>query len=227
VPYQNKMPAPTEERQSTMALQLIPDHAMERLLPSMTHAPESIYVAPMYTKPRPLIPKYRAISGLVSVIIVALLLCGGATYYAKASGRLHGLSILLGRSLPANIQPTAVPNLPDPPQQTDSGPAANIINSAITTSGVDANNLARDGLNVFQPGQTFYVTFHITSTTSGKVYARWYTNNTFYTQTNGTGTLTGANNASIPMRYTLAGNGSVEIYWNNQLAKRLYFVVRN
>jgi hypothetical protein len=59
-------------------------------LPALPHLNEegAIYIPPMYTKPRPIIPRYRAISGLISVLIVVILFCSGAGYYAQASGKI-------------------------------------------------------------------------------------------------------------------------------------------
>jgi len=54
---------------------------------SLVPADGSIYVPPVYTKPRAIIPRYRAISGLISVLVVFALLCAGTTYYAKATGK--------------------------------------------------------------------------------------------------------------------------------------------
>jgi hypothetical protein len=77
---------------------LVPAH------PDDANAP--VHILPMYTKLRPIIPRYRAISGLLSVIIVSLLLCSGAGYYAKASGKLAFLKQALGNTAPQRLQTT-------------------------------------------------------------------------------------------------------------------------
>src|SRR5690348_15637819 len=71
IPYQEMPPA---VGQTTMSLQLIPDQAIEHLLPAMPAMPETVHVPPIYTKPRPITPKYQAISSFVSFIIITLLL---------------------------------------------------------------------------------------------------------------------------------------------------------
>src|SRR5579859_1897172 len=81
-------PQANDMRQGTVALQLISQQAIEHLLPEIAEIPETVYVPPLFTNPRPLTPRYRIISGTLSVLIVALLLCGGVGYYAQASGML-------------------------------------------------------------------------------------------------------------------------------------------
>src|SRR2546425_2007307 len=63
------------------ALVPAPMQNLSALVAALPEEAGTIYVAPMYTKPRPIIPRYRAISGLLSVLIVAMLLCVGTGYY--------------------------------------------------------------------------------------------------------------------------------------------------
>ena len=88
VPYEPGMALQSAERQSTISLQLVPDHAIQHLLIPQQEAAATVYVAPMYTKPRPIVPKYRVVSGLLSIIIMALVVCAGAGYYAQTQGVL-------------------------------------------------------------------------------------------------------------------------------------------
>lgn len=226
VPYQGQMGL--QMQQANMAMPIIQAPSIERMLPALPE--DSVYMPPMYTKPRPIIPRYRIISGLLSILIVSLLVCGGATYYAKASGNLK----LLGRSItgapPARIQPTATLPLPDPPNKTDTGPAYSKIPAATTTLRIDKNDTPLQPTRIFQVNQQFYLTFTMPNASGGAVTAKWYMNGDFYQETplspNGAKQGTGMVNAWILMKYETPAEGTVELYWNNQLAQRLYFVVR-
>src|SRR5947207_11750675 len=102
VQQQSTLPVPYQPQQalSTMppgtlttgmegtALLPIPTQNLSDLVAALPEEAGVIYVPPMYTKPRPLIPRYRVISGLLSVLIVTFLLCVGTGYYVKASGKL-------------------------------------------------------------------------------------------------------------------------------------------
>src|SRR2546421_12717288 len=72
VPYQPQQPymlMPTASMQA--GNELIPMHqkgSMAPALPGDSHD-GAIYVPPMYTKPRAIIPRYRAINGFLSVLI--------------------------------------------------------------------------------------------------------------------------------------------------------------
>jgi hypothetical protein len=181
----------------------------------------------MYTKPRPIIPRYRAISGLISVLIVLILFCSGAGYYAQASGKVEMLRQLAGIDRPASLKPTPTTPLPDPKSSPDFGPAANIINSASTASKIDAQiNVVLQPANVFHPGQTIYVTYSVQRPkTPGVVTVKWYTNGLLYS-TSQTQPIKDSSNGSAEMQFAKPAEGTVELYWNDQLAIRLYFVVR-
>jgi hypothetical protein len=186
-----------------------------------------VYIPPMYTKPRPIIPRYRALSGLISVLIVLILFCSGAGYYAQASGKVDMLRQLTGIDRPASLKPTPTAPLPDPKSSPDFGPAANIINSATTASKIDAQiNVVLQPANVFHPGQTIYVTYSVQRPkTPGVVTVKWYTNGLLYS-TSQTQPIKDSSNGSAEMQFAKPAEGTVELYWNNQLAIRLYFVVR-
>ncbi len=190
-----------------------------------------VYVPPMYTKPRPIIPRYRIISGFLSFVIVMSLLISGAVYYAQASGKFDALRQMLGAMPPPNlhVSPTAV--LPDPPARVDMGPAYSVIPSGIVTFHVDAKNpfFALQPDSVIPVKQIFYVIYSVQSPkTAGTVTVKWYTNGNLFNQeqsqtipANG-----GVYNGRAKMQYPQPAEGMVELYWNNQLAQRLYFVVR-
>lgn len=224
IPYQEMPPA---VGQTTMSLQLIPDQAIEHLLPAM---PETVHVAPIYTKPRPITPKYQAISSFVSLIIVTLLLCGGGTYYANTTGKLSFLHQIFSDTRPPSLQTHQAPQLPDPPDKVDLGPAYNIIPSAATASRIDPKtNFVIAPVNVFSPGQPFYLSFSVISPNNdGRVYTKWYTNNQYFTTVQSKDLIKAHSNesGSVSITYPQAAEGSVELYWNDQLAQRLYFVVR-
>lgn len=198
---------------------------------------DMIYVPPMYTKPRPIIPRYRVISGLLSFLIVCLALCTGAGYYAKTSGTFNLVSHFItgGNPLP-NIHANNVA-LPDPPNKIDKGPAYTIIPSATTTSHIISNTyIAVQTDKVFQPGEEFALTYSVypPGKTTGKVIIKWYTNNVlFQTITSDPIQYGGSTSGVVKIAYSEQAEGSVELWWqdqsNNQtqLAQRLYFVVRN
>ena len=184
------------------------------------------YIAPMYTKPRALIPRYRAISGLLSMIIVALLICGGLGYYAKASGKLNAFAQMAGVVPPPNIHLTATPTLSVPATPQITGPAYTIINSATTTDRLNSQHVAVDQNNIFSPGETIYLTYSVQRPkTPGTVTIKWYTNNVFYQQSQ-TQQINVAINGFTTEQFSTPTEGKVELYWNNELAITLFFVVK-
>ena len=195
------------------------------LVPAIPGEEGPIYVPPMYTKPRAIIPRYRVISGLLSVFIVFALLCTGATYYARATGKLAFLHVIYGDARPNNLVTTSAKALPIPQTATEYGPASVIINSATTASKIDtatAQPLAPT--NQFKVGDTIYLTYSVHPKAPGTVIARWYTNNNFYQQSMPI-LIKDAASGYIPIQYLQPVEGKVELYWNDQLAIRLFFVV--
>ncbi len=190
-----------------------------------------IYVPPMYTKPRPIIPRYRIISGFLSFVIVLGLLISGAIYYAQASGKIDYLRQMIGGMPPPSIHLNPTAALPDAPARVDMGPAYSIIPSGIVTYHVDPKNpfFALQPDTVIPIKQVFYVIYSVQSPkTTGTVTVKWYTNGNLFNQeqsqpipANG-----GVYNGRAKMQYSQAAEGMVELYWNDQLAQRLYFVVR-
>src|SRR3989440_12659112 len=133
-PYQpqqalSRMPPGTlTEGMEGTALLPIPTQNLSALVAALPEEAGVIYVPPMYTKPRPIFPRYRVISGLLSVLIVTFLLCAGTGYYVKASGKLATLGQLYGMVPPPNVKPIAIAPLKDPPTTQQTGPACGIIN---------------------------------------------------------------------------------------------------
>ncbi len=196
------------------------------LVPTQPQDETAIYVPPMYTKPRAIIPRYRVISGLLSVLIVTILLCVGTGYYVKASGSLNAVGRFAGLSSPSNLQPTPTAPLSDPPKNQQTGPASNVINSATTTAKLNEHNVATQQDTVFRPGQTIYLAYSVQNPKApGKVIVKWFTNGLFYQATDPR-TISTTVNGYATQQYAQPAEGMVEIYWNNQLAIRLYFVVR-
>ena len=194
-------------------------------IPAPSVEEESIYIPPMYTKPRAVIPRYRAISGLFSVLIVFALLCTGASYYARASGKLSFLHQLYGGVLPKDLNPTPTPFLgnPNPPEF---GPAQTIITSATTAVSIDSQTaIALQPSQVFSPGQIIYLTYSVHPKTPGTVVFKWYTNDVLY-KVLPPAVITEAKNGYSTMEYSQPVEGKVELYWNDQLAITLFFVVR-
>ncbi len=230
LPVVYQEPQMNDIKQSTVALQLIPENAIEHLLPGMPALPESVYVPPLYTNPRPLIPRYRIISGTLSVIIVSLLLCAGVGYYAQMTGTLGSVVRLFTGAPPPSLTTPKGVNLPDPPNKVDFGPAKDIISSGTTTLRIDKDNVPLETDKVFTVNQNFYVTYIVQPPAGqdGKVSVKWYMNGQPYHVTTselikGGGTAT---NGSLQMRYARPAQGSVEVWWNDQLGERFYFVVQ-
>jgi len=195
------------------------------MVPAIPDEEGLIFVPPMYTKPRAIIPPYRAISGLISVFIVFALLCTGASFYAKATGKLTFMHQIYGDARPNNINTTQPTTLPIPQTAPSFGPAAVIINSATTASQIDPMTAQpRVPTNQFKVGDTIYLTYSVHPKSPGTVTAKWYTNNNFYQQSTPI-SIKDAASGFIPMQYLQPEEGKVELYWNGQLAVTLYFVV--
>jgi hypothetical protein len=227
MPYQHGMGAPSQ-MPGVMSPNLPAIHTggeKGSLIPAIPGEEGAIYVPPMYTKPRAIIPRYRAISGLISVFIVFALLCTGAGYYAKATGKLTFLHQVYGDARPKNITAAPVTQLPVPPTTPDYGPASIIINSATTASTIDpATAQPKNPTNQFKVGDTIFLTYSVHPKSPGNVIAKWYTNNNFF-QASAPIPIADAASGYIPMQYLQPEEGKVELYWNDQLAIRLYFVV--
>jgi len=228
IPYQNGMGMQPGFSPS-LPLQMVPAQTIEQMLPALPAETESVYVPPMYTKPRAIIPRYRIVSGLLSMLIVSLIVCSGAGYYAQTSGKLDQIRNFLAGKPPASIKAAPAANLPDPPDRVDKGPAYNIIPSASTASSIDPKtNITLRPDKVFKAGQTFYITYSVQHPNKdGIVYIKLYTDNAYYTtlpskQIKAGDTLSGSATIVFPE----PSEGKAELYWNDQLAQTLYFVVR-
>ncbi|BCL82776.1 hypothetical protein ccbrp13_52410 [Ktedonobacteria bacterium brp13] len=230
VPYAGGMALEPVGRQPTISLQLVPEQAISHLLPAEPLSqPETVHVAPMYTKPRPIIPKKRAVNGLISVLIVTLLLCVGSGYLAKTTGLwANALAFYNGKPV-TDIQTSSV-KIPDPGPPVE-GPAAKNIPSAALASRVDNNtNEPVIPSTVFRPGQYIYVTYSVQADPgkTGTAIVTWYTDGHFYT--NVSHTVTGKQdykfNAVTNEQFPNPTSGKVEITWNGKLAQTLYFAVR-
>ena len=233
VPYQGGMGLQTVPQPNAMQVMSAP--AMQDIIIAPPSEEEGVvYVPPMYTKPRPIIPRYRIISGFLSVIIVSLMVCGGAGYYAKASGKLDMVSRVLtgNKPVPPSIRAT-VPSLPDPPDKVVIGnPAAySVITSATTTSHlIKGTTIAAQTDKIFKPNEPFYLTYSVHPLQTGAVTIKWYMNNMQLPYSTIPGQPLTANQpvtGMAEMIYAAQAEGKVELYWNNQLAQTLYFVVRN
>lgn len=187
--------------------------------------PAPIRVLPMYTRPRAIIPRYRAISGLISFIVVLGLLCTGAGYYAKATGKLSFLHQLYGDARPRNVQPSPTQQLLIPSTAATYGPGSVVINSATTASRIDmATSQPLIPTNVFKVGETIFLTYSVHPKSPGAVTVKWYTNGAFYLASRPI-PVSDSRDGYAELKYPLPVEGMVELYWNNQLAIRLLFVV--
>lgn len=198
------------------------------MVPATPSADGPIYVPPMYTKPRAIIPRYRIISGLISFIVVIGLLCAGGIYYAKATGKLSFLRQMISPRY-QNIQPSPTSLLPDPSATNTTGPASKIINSVATASVIDPNSgYPKTATNRFTVNQKVYLTYSVHSNKPGTITVKWYTGgNPYFTSTQQATPPKGSNgfNGNTDEIFAVPVQGMVEIYWNDQLAARLYFVV--
>ncbi len=185
-----------------------------------------VYVPPMYTKPRPIIPRYRAISGLISVVIVFLLLCGGTGYWAQTTGKLVGIEKLFGVYTPPSITSNQS-TLPVPSNQVVQGPAANVVYSVGISNKIDPNTgIIPVEVNQFTVGETIWLACSAKPSKDGTLTVQWYSNGNHYQHSSRDITQKkGLQTATIPIVYGLPTEGKVEVYWNNQLAATVLFVV--
>lgn len=198
------------------------------LIPAPPSTEPTVHIPPMYTKPRPIIPRYRAVSGLLSVLIVFGLLCVGAGYYAKVTGRLSFLHQLYGDARQANINANPAGQLPVPSTKPQAGPAFNIIPSATTASRFDTEHaVALDHTNQFRVNQIIYLTYSVHPPSPGSVMFKWYTNSAFYLASDPKAVpgTKGQYIGYVSIQFSQPVEGKVEIYWNNQVAVTLFFVV--
>lgn len=188
-----------------------------------------IYVAPMYTKPRPIIPRYRAISGLISVIIVVLLLCGSAGYYAQVTGKLAFIEKLFGTySPPARAGNQKMLQIPS--NQVVQGPGASVVYSVGISNKVDpTTGIIPAQVNQFIVGNTIWLVCSSKPSKDGTLTIKWYSNGNLYkTSTQKIPKVQNqqARTSTIPIIYGLPSEGKAEVYWNDQLAATVLFVVQ-
>jgi hypothetical protein len=229
VPYNGNAQASNQQT----PMQMVPFQQMVPALPD--EQAETVYVPPMYTKPRPIIPRYRIISGMLSVLIVSLFLCGGGAYYAQANGTLTNVERMVGAIRPPNVNASAARVIPDPPQQSAvPGPASNIITAATTTLHI-IGNTPREQDTILPVGTPFYVTFSAKPPKQGNIMVEWYMNGRYYKTTSSQKTIDPKQdptvNGFVTMTYSIPSTGVAELYWVGQgeapkLAQKLYFSVK-
>ena len=230
VPYQGQNGLQLNQPQdASLPMLMQPPTTLAELAPSLPES--SVYVPPTFTKPRPLIPRYRIVSGMLSLLIVALAACGGLAYFAKTNSTISTLARTFTGAPPAQGLSATEANLPNPKADPDHGPAYNTIPVAGLSSRIDPHTFAP-----LQPTQTFtinqviYLTFTLPNPQDGTVTTKWYMNNDFYRMGGRPLTVKQNNqalNGNMNMAYATPSEGYVEIYWNGQLAQRLFFVVRS
>jgi hypothetical protein len=228
IPYQGGMQLMPYSQASSMQMQTI-----EQLMPSLPEMEGSVYVPPMYTKPRPIIPRYRAVSGFLSFILMLTLLCSGSFYFAKTAGWLHGIALATGLRTVGNLPQTITPPIADP-ANTLQGPAHDIIPSATLATNIDpATKLARQSQKVFPINSLFYLAYSVDHPKKdGRVVVKWYTGDNFYRENVSDKVITAGSavNGWTMQQFSQPTSGKVEIYWSDasgeQLAKTLFFAVR-
>lgn len=237
---QSLLPVPYREQPNPNSLVPLPTgfptlspnvRAVNSLLPALPDQEAPVYVPPMYTKPRPIIPRYRAISGLISVIVVLALLCSGSVYLAQVTGKLTPLEKFFGFYSPPSIASTGR-SLPVPPVQQTFGPGNKVITSVGLGSSIDPqSHLVPIYSNQFAAGQTIYLTCSISTNKPGTIITKWYTNNNlFKVLPQPVADPKTQNQGLFQMIYGQPAEGKVEVYWadqqgNQQLAATLLFVV--
>lgn len=224
MPYQGPLPA--------QGLMIIPNgfstlnERMNTLVPALPEADQEapLYVPPMYTKPRPLISRYRAVSGMLSVLIVFGLLCTAAGYYAQTTGKLVFFQKLFGTYAPPAIT-TQTGALTVPSLQQTVVPNSVITSAAITNrANIDLNTgIIANEVNQFNVNDIIYLTCNF-APTKGTVMVKWYNGKNLY-HTAQKVTDGKAAGVLFEIVYALSAEGKAEIYWNNQLQITLFFVV--
>lgn len=224
VPYAEQQPVPIVR--TTEFPTIHTGEGMGALVPAIPEE-QQVHVPPMYTKPRPIIPRYRVISGLISFFVVIGMLCGGSIYFAQATGRLAPIEQLVNPQY-QNLPPSPMTTLPVPATQIVYA-ANSIITSATTASSIDPSGQPQIPEIRFFVGKPIYVTYSVHPQSAGVVSFRWYTDGHFYTMSKSQsipkvpdGTSINGNSAEI---YSMSAQGKVELYWNGKLQVTLYFVV--
>lgn len=237
-PAQALLPVPYQEQFSTNSQALMAiqqpfpplNQGFNPRVPALPDGPEApVYVPPMYTKPRPLIPRHRAISGFLSMLIVFALLCSGASYYAQVTGKLIPLEKFLGLYIPPPVS-TANGPLAVPSMEAKDGPAAALVPSVAITNQQNiiltkVSATVRNEVNQFIAGDTIYLVCNFANAQSGTVMVKWYNDNNLYRTYSQSTRDSGDNAIYFTTVYTKATEGRVEIYWDGQLAKTVLFVV--
>jgi hypothetical protein len=228
VPYQGQNGLQLAQAQAANLPVLVqPPTTLAELAPSLPES--SVYVPPTFTKPRPLIPRYRIVSGMLSLLIVALAVCGGLAYFAKTNSTINTLARTFTGAPPSQPVSSTGANLPNPKVDPDHGPAFNMIPVAATASRIDLQtNTPLQPTQSFTTNQTIYLTFTVPNPQNGTITTKWYMNNEFYQAGPPISTQQSdqARNGRVQETYAVPSEGFVEIYWNGQLAQRLFFVVR-
>jgi hypothetical protein len=185
-----------------------------------------VHVEPMYTKPRPIIPRYRAISGLISVIIVFSLLCGGSIYYGQVTGKFVFFEKLFGNYTPQKIASNQQ-NLPVPSMNVVQGPAAKVVYSVGISNKVDLKTgIVPTEVNQFTVGDIIWLVCSAQPPKDGVLTIQWYSNGNRYQQKSTPITKAkGQQTATFQIIFGLPVEGKVEVYWNNVLAATVLFVV--
>ncbi|HEY0756151.1 MAG TPA: hypothetical protein VGD98_19500 [Ktedonobacteraceae bacterium] len=235
------LPVPYQARPDAQGLAILPSAfptiapgvpQVNSLLPALPDADQEapVYVAPMYTKPRPIIPRYRAISGLISVIVVVALLCGGSIYYAQATGKFAFFEKLFGNYTPPSISASqGILNVPSNQIVFTKSPAANVVYS-VGISNRENNGQITMLVNKFTVGQAIYLDCGAKTDKQkapGSITIKWYTDNHFYRSDSSKDPI--LPNQSVAVTFTtiygLPAEGKAEVYWNDQLAATVLFVV--
>ncbi|HLI68609.1 MAG TPA: hypothetical protein VKV19_02510 [Ktedonobacteraceae bacterium] len=235
---QSLLPVPYREPVNQQSLMALPTgfptlgsgiQQVRSLAPVLPEAGQEapVYVPPMYTKPRPIIPRYRAISGLISVFVVVVLLCSGAGYFAQTTGKLTGIEKLLGIYVPSPVA-SNTHFLPVPTTQVmynTASPAAKVITSVGLSTSVSQSGQIPFYVNKFTVGSTVYITCGTNTSQAGVVAVWWYTNGNRYHQQSLSVPAKSTPVVEFYLSFGQPGEDKAEVYWNNELAATVLFVV--
>jgi hypothetical protein len=169
VPYVGQQPVPVVRTTEFPTI-----HTDDDLGPLAPESPEEqqVHVLPMYTKPRPIIPRYRVISGLISFFVVIGLLCSGSIYLAQKTGRLTFLEQLINPQF-QNLPASPVVTYPTPTTQVVYS-SNSVITSATTALVINSNGDPQIPTDTFMVGKPIYVTYSIHAASAGVVTFQWY-----------------------------------------------------
>lgn len=181
------------------------------------------------SQPKPTPHHNRRLFALVAALLLVLLVSSFVTLLSLT----HASSPHMG-SLPlatTSPHPTIQSTLPVPSKQVtySTNPAAKIITS-VGISNSQSNGQITMLVNKFTVGETIYLVCGAQTTNEkapGSITIKWYMNNHFYRTDTTQHSIQPKQSvtAIFTIAYVLPAEGKAEVYWNDQLAATVLFVV--